>query len=104
MQTKLKPSDILDDIAVVFNRSVEEIVAPGRLEEFVMCRKIHVFVCYEQRISLYRVALSINRTKSLVNKQVRAVRRHFRDRNSKWMEVWREYEKSSRIWKQLQSL
>lgn len=104
MHQKLKPSDILNEIAVIFNKSVDDIIARGRLEEHVMCRKICVFVCHEQHISLYRVALSINRTKSLVGKQFRTVRRHFREKDLKWMEVWREYEKNSRIWKQLQSL
>lgn len=95
-------SELLKDIADIFNTTIERLKEKNRSDELIFPRKIFIYVCYNYlKMSGALISRKLNREQTFSKKELDIVNRHIENNERKWLEYWTRYEKESNIWKQL---
>jgi chromosomal replication initiation ATPase DnaA len=95
-------SELLQEIADIFNTTVDRLKEKDRIDELIFPRKVFIYVCYNYlNMSGAAIAMKLNRGKTTGKKELDMINRHIENKERKWLEYWTKYEKESSIWKQL---
>lgn len=95
-------SDVMNEVALIFNITTEDIKAKNRHDALVFPRKICIYVCCNfLNISGHGLSKKLNRDIGYCCKLLKMIGRHIRNNESKWFEYWNKYERESTIWKKL---
>jgi chromosomal replication initiation ATPase DnaA len=95
-------SELLKEIADIFNTTVEKLKDKDRIDELIFPRKVFIYVCYNYlNMSGAAISMKLNREKTSSKKELDIIERHIENKERKWLEYWNKYERESSIWKQL---
>lgn len=95
-------SELLQEIADIFNTTVEKLKEKDRSDELLFPRKVFIYVCYNYlKMSGSVISRKLNREQTFSKKELDMINRHIENKERKWLEYWNKYEKESSIWKQL---
>lgn len=95
-------SELLKEIADIFNTTIEILKEKDRSDELIFPRKIFIYVCYScLKMSGSLISRKLNREQTFSKKELNIVNRHIENNERKWLEYWNKYKKESNIWRQL---
>jgi chromosomal replication initiation ATPase DnaA len=95
-------SELLKEIADIFNTTVDRLKEKDRSDELLFPRKVFIYVCYNYlKMSGSVISRKLNREQTFSKKELDMINRHIENNEHKWLEYWAKYEKESSIWKQL---
>lgn len=93
--------NILEEIAVIFHKSIEELKSHDKNENLVKCRKLYGYVASlitDSRPQI--ISAVINRERTSVIYYKRDVRDNIKTNDHLWNETWNKYVSESKIWQQ----
>lgn len=95
-------SELLKEIADIFNTTVDRLKEKDRSDELLFPRKVFIYVCYNfLKMSGSVISRKLNREQTFSKKELDMINRHIENNERKWLEYWTKYERESSIWKQL---
>lgn len=95
-------SELLKEIADIFNTTVDRLKEKDRSDELLFPRKVFIYVCYNYlKMSGSVISRKLNREQTFSKKELDMINRHIENNERKWLEYWTKYERESSIWKQL---
>lgn len=95
-------SELLKEIADIFNTTVDKLKEKDRSDELLFPRKVFIYVCYNfLKMSGSVISRKLNREQTFSKKELDMINRHIENNERKWLEYWTKYERESSIWKQL---
>ena len=95
-------SEVLKEIASIFNITVDEIKDKNRHDEVSYPRKVWLYVCHKHlNIPKRELSRKLDRELSYTRHELKIIDRHISNSENKWLCFWNKYERESMILKQL---
>lgn len=95
-------TEVMKEIASIFNLSLEDFEIKCRLEEYTYPKKVFMYVCHNY-LSLSNCELSrkLKRERTYAYKELKIIQKHIDNKEQKWLLYWNKYENKSILLKQL---